>query len=348
LAETHTRETELSTTVALPNESSTSLLVKDPLLTRTPVTYDRVFFPYGFPVRLQTNSQHVMEAAEISWATYRQKFDRPELNVRCFTAVSKSPACTEPPVFRSQRHLLSIVADGENFAALDLNQGFSFGWVTEATARSSEYFRQCFLDVMIYPLLEIRDLITLHAACVVYNGKGILLAGDSGAGKSSLAYACARRGWTYVSDDASAFIRSSATPEVIGHPHKFRFREPVGQLFPEFLGLKSTLRAYGKPTIEVRTAALDHVRTADASSIDAIVFLNRTAYTFGPPILVQLDEPDAWQRLAPSVWAIDHPAFEERLNALRRLLERPIFEMRYRAFDPAIELLEDLAEGAFA
>jgi hypothetical protein len=337
----------------LPNTYSTvaesiqesNLLANDPLLTRTCITERRIFFAYGFPVELSSNSALVIEAAEISWGSYPQRYSRAPLEIRCFVAESDSPACTEPPVFRSQGTLLSIVVDRENFACLDLQNGFSFGWVTSSTVRSTEYFRQCLLDVMIYPLLEIRDLITLHAACVVFAGRGILLAGDAGAGKSSLSYACARSGWTYVSDDASAFVRNSTTPEVIGHPHKFRFREPVGQLFPEFLGLTSTVRAYGKPTIEVRTKELENMRTADASPIHAIVFLNRAGYSEGPPSLIRLSEEDAWNRLFPSVWAIQMPAFQERLLALRRLLERPIYEMRYREFGPAIQGLEQLALG---
>ena len=59
-----------------------------------------------------------------------------------------------------------------------------------------------------------------------------------------------------------AFIRGSDPLEIIGHPQKFRFREPVGQLFPEFSGLKSTLRAYGKPTIEIKTRSLEGIATA--------------------------------------------------------------------------------------
>ena len=62
--------------------------------------------------------------------------------------------------------------------SLDLNAGFAFGWATQATAQNQEYLRQCLLDVMIYPLLEVKHLITLHAACVVHRGKGILLAGN--------------------------------------------------------------------------------------------------------------------------------------------------------------------------
>lgn len=326
--------------------SSISLepLVNDPLLTRVPLEHEAMFYPYGFPVRIRSNSVTTLEAADRSWSTYRHRHDHAPLDIRLALSKSGSPGCVEPPAFRSQGHLLSIVADRENFASLDLNAGFAFGWATEATARNQEYFRQCLLDVMIYPLLEVRHLITLHAACVMYRGKGILLAGDSGAGKSSLSYACARRGWTFVSDDASAFQRNAPFPKVIGHPQKFRFREPVGELFPEFRDLKSTLRAYGKPTIEVRTQTIDHIKGAEESPVNAIVFLNRPAYESGPPVLLPVSRAEAWNRLSFSVWAVQMPAFEERLAALDRLLAVPIYELRYAEFGPAIDLLERISE----
>lgn len=318
--------------------------VNDPLLTRVPLNHAALFYPYGFPVRVRSNSAMTLEAADRSWSTYRRRYDHAPLDIRLALSESSSPGCLEPPVFRSQGHLLSIISDRENFAFLDLGAGFAFGWATEATAQNQEYFRQCLLDVMIYPLLEVRHLITLHAACVIYQGKGMLLAGNSGAGKSSLSYACARRGWTFVSDDASAFQRSAPDPKVIGHPQKFRFREPVGELFPEFRDLKSSLRAYGKPTIEVSTQSLDNIITAEESAVNAIVFLNRAAYESGAPVLIPVSAEEAWNRLSFSVWAVQMPAFEERLAALERLLTVPIYEMRYSELDPAIDLLERVIE----
>jgi hypothetical protein len=238
-------------------------IVNDPLFTSITLDYEGMFYPYGYPARIRSNSAVTLEAAERSWRTYRCRHNERPLDIRLVISKTDRPACVDPPEFRSQGHLLSIVADRENFAALDLQLGFAFGWATESTAHNQEYFRQCLLDVMVYPLLEIRHLVTLHAACVRYRDKGILLAGNSGAGKSSLSYACARRGWTFVSDDASAFQRGSPEPKVIGHPQKFRFREPVGELFPEFKGLKSTLRAYGKPTIEVLTRTIEFIQRAE-------------------------------------------------------------------------------------
>ena len=311
----------------------------DPLLTRVSLDYQALYYPYGFPVRVRSNSAITLEAAHRSWNTYRCRHDQPPLDIRLALSESNSPGCVEPPVFRSQGHLLSIVSDRDNFATLDLDAGFAFGWTTQATAQNQEYFRQCLLDVMVYPLLEVRHLITLHSACVMYEGKGILLAGNSGAGKSSLSYACARRGWTFVSDDASAFQRNAPDPKVIGHPQKFRFREPVGELFPEFRDLKSSLRAYGKPTIEVSTKSLEII-TAEESRVNAIVFLNRPAHESGPPILIPISAEEAWNRLSFSIWAVQMSAFEERLAALDRLLAVPIYEMRYSELDPAMDLLE--------
>jgi HPr Serine kinase C-terminal domain len=319
-------------------------LVNDPLLTRVPFEYEAMFYPYGFPVRIRSNSATTMDAADRSWSTYRCRHDHAPLEIRLALSESNSPACVEPPTFRSQGHLLSIVADRENFASLDLQAGFAFGWATEATAKNQEYFRQCLLDVMIYPLLEVKHLITIHAGCVMHRGKGVLLAGDSGAGKSSLSYACARRGWTFVSDDASAFQRNSSPLTVIGHPQKFRFREPVGELFPEFSGLKSTIRAYGKPTIEVRTRTIEYIQGAEESPVNAIVFLNRPAYESGPPVLIPLSPDEVWNRLSFSVWAVQMPAFHERLTALERLTAVPSYELRYAEFDPALDLLERFVE----
>ena len=113
-----------------------------------------------------------MKAAETSWSTYRQKKFSAPLDIRCYVAEGESKMCFDPPTFRSQGHLLSIVVNNENFACLDLERGMSFAWVNEATVANQEYFRQCFLDVMIYPLLEIAHLVTLHAAWNV-QGKGI-------------------------------------------------------------------------------------------------------------------------------------------------------------------------------
>jgi hypothetical protein len=318
-------------------------VINDPLMTRVPLPHEAVFFPYGFPMRIRSNSPATLRAADLSWGAYPKKFQYPPFDVRLLISNSDSPAQTEAPQSLSQGHLVSVIADAENFVCLDLNAGFGFGWATPATAGNTDYFRQCLLDVMVYYILEIRHLVILHAACVMFQGKGILLAGDSGAGKSSLAYACARRGWTYVSDDESALLRHGKESVVMGHPHRFRFRDSVGELFPELQGMKSSIRAFGKKTIEVNTDSLSPMETAGESPVDSIIFLNRAKHRSSPPKLSPLPAEEVWERLSSSLWDVQLPAYVERLAAVERLLTLPAFEICYQELNPAIDLLENIA-----
>ncbi len=319
------------------------LEIPDPLFASTSVTHQKMFYPHGFPARLSSNSALVMKAAEASWSGSRQRFDRPPLDIRCFVADSKLECSAGPGTFRSQGHLISIVVDHENFASLDVNTGLSFAWVTTATAQNMPYLRYMFLEAMAYTQLEIRDLASVHAACVSFEGRGVLLAGDSGAGKSTLAYACATRGWTYVSDDASAFVRTSEKLDVLGVPSLFRFREAAATLFPEFQETAVSCRPGGKQTLAIETSQLPHIATAQRSRVHAVVFLDRMAYVSGPPSLVPVTEEEAWTRLTSSLFEIQHPAYEERLETFYRLLQLPTFVFRYRELDAAVSALRELA-----
>lgn len=64
------------------------------------------------------------------------------------------------------------------------------------------------------------DLIDLHAAAVARDGTALLLPAANSAGKTTLALALVRSGWSYLSDDVSPL----ETSPVRVHP----FRKPVG------------------------------------------------------------------------------------------------------------------------
>ncbi len=106
-----------------------------------------------------------------------------------------------------------------NFYIVDLLQGFSFGWVNAAAISHRNYFRYHFLEAAALAHIVNRHAAPVHAACVERQGRGVLLCGDSGAGKSSLAFACARAGWTYVTDDASFLINGESERRVVGNCH---------------------------------------------------------------------------------------------------------------------------------
>jgi hypothetical protein len=167
------------------------------------------------------------------------------------------------------------------------------------------------------------------------------LCGDSGAGKSSLAYAGARAGWTYVCDDASYLPLNCSDRLVIGNRHKIRFRSQGIRLFPELGERPITPRAAGKPSVEVSTAELSSLTTSDSAVIEYIIFLNRRDP--GGDALVPLSKTSVlpwfrqWCFTAPAQSRADQDA------ALDRLLAAPIYELRYRDLEWAVGRLEQLA-----
>jgi serine kinase of HPr protein (carbohydrate metabolism regulator) len=183
----------------------------------------------------------------------------------------------------------------------------------------------------------------LHGAVVMRNGKGVMLTGDSFAGKSTLAYACARAGWTYVSDDAASLVRACADRFVVGDPHSIRFRPDAPELFPELSDHLATVRPNGKVAIEVLTRQLG-LTIAAAANIDHVVYLNREgapqAATIG-----RLSKESVRDQLASYAVLGTQQVRREQFACYDRLLEAELWEMQYSDLDNAVARLERLVDG---
>jgi hypothetical protein len=236
---------------------------------------------------------------------------------------------------------LIIQADAANYIVSDLDKGQAWGEVSAASLDSLEHLRYYFLEAAALSMISALRAVAIHAACVTWRGCGILLCGESGAGKSSLAYACARLGWGYVSDDASYLMLEGYNRRAIGNSNQIRFRDSAPKLFPELVGRPITYRVAGKPSIEVPTSELSHVARNDSAEIAYIVFLNRDGQTH--PGLRPLSAETArnyfyrFLLLPPD----KSPAV---VGALERLLQAERFELSYTDVDQGVELMRRLIE----
>jgi hypothetical protein len=310
------------------------------VLSNVELSLRATFFPLGFPVEIATNSPAVLAAAEQSWRLFRPQFDFPPLRVELGVAEDE-PGMTDlppAPVCRVREHLLTNVADGGNFVACDLKHGFAFGWVTRSTADSPLYLRYHFLEAAVLAMLSTLRAAALHAACVAPYGHGMLLCGDSGAGKSSLAFAGARSGWTYISDDSTYLPLDRGDRLVVGNSHQIRFRDSGVQLFPELEGRSITPRATGKPSIEVSTLEFPELITSDSARVEYIVFLNRR--NAATPGLHPCSRESALRWFLQASLLSAGAAAE---SGVRNLVGVEVFELRYTDLDWAVERLEQLA-----
>jgi hypothetical protein len=96
-------------------------------------------------------------------------------------------------------------------------------------------------------LLRERGRFALHASAVARHGDGLLIAGESGSGKSTTALSLIQAGWDWLADDV-ALLESGATPSLHGFGRGFSFHPALAE---RLTGL------CGEPVADKRFAAID-------------------------------------------------------------------------------------------
>lgn len=325
--------------------SSPTRVPDDPLLCDFPLPLSATFYPMGFTLHIRTNSEHVLAAVEESWGPYTKSRNEPAIHLEIGVKAGASPERPKPVWPRARGPLASLIHGPDDFVICDSAKGAGFGWVTPAVVEDHPYFRWYFLDSAVYFLLTPMYLTPLHAGCVVLDGKGVLLTADSETGKTTLTYACARVGWTFVSDDASELLRSASDRRIIGRPHSIRFREPARDLFPELRDRVPARRPTGKWNIEVRTAELPGIRTASECDAHYLIFLNRSDP--GPQRLQPFSRDEAFRRLTAQLCYGEEKIRLAQRHSIQTLLNIPVLELCYRDLDWAEQTLRRLVYEGF-
>jgi hypothetical protein len=301
------------------------------------------YHPLGFTVEIATNYADVLAAAEENWGPFRRVFPEPPVKLRIAVVEGGASECPPAPIVRGYDKLLIRVADGANFSVSDMERVISMGWLTPAAAANRGYLRYYFLDGMSWDLLEPLYLTSIHAACVRWGNSGVLLCGDSGAGKSSLAFACALKGWMFLADDSICLVRKSSQPVVVGNSSQIRFRDSAVALFPELWDRQITRRINGKLSIEVPTASFPGIKTISECSVDYIVFLKRGEP--GAPRLLSFPKETALQWLEKTVYYGDEAVRAAQRASLRNVMTAKIFELQYDDLDSAVAKLKAMVRG---
>src|SRR4029077_17267959 len=118
----------------------------DPLLANCELPRRARFYPLGFPLELETNSEDVIQAAAEEWGRFAPRFE--ETPVRLSLGVTEReemPLPSEPRMV-SREHLIASLWDQSNFAVCDMRSAFAFGWVTRTVARDHVFLRYHFLQ----------------------------------------------------------------------------------------------------------------------------------------------------------------------------------------------------------
>jgi len=139
-----------------------------------------------------------------------------------------------------------------SFLSIDLSAGRAVGSLSGAFIDAPLEEQRGLLLFAFLMLLSRHRLYPLHAAGVWHAGRGFLLVGNSGCGKTSLTCALTRCGWHYLSDDSALLRLGPGGVEALAFGRPFHCAPAMLRHFPE-LATHPQPPSGGKRLVDVRS-----------------------------------------------------------------------------------------------
>lgn len=131
-----------------------------------------------------------------------------------------------------------VVIDGASYMAQ--------GYLVRPESMAPD-IRVSFVHFAMTELLKRRGLYTFHATALEHNGKGVLIPGFSGRGKTTSFLSLLRSGYRYLSDDHPFFRLNGARVEVLPYPLKINVTDQTVSFFPELRTAPPSVLHTGTP-----------------------------------------------------------------------------------------------------
>lgn len=295
---------------------------------------DAVYVLAGQPVRMRSVGRKLGEFIDLPFAHLRgvdrnlsvhslaiELWDERESNVSCRIGLSRDDLDLHPNLKRSADGRYASYQLQHSLVCLDRVSGSMVGYVSNAEELSL-YERGRPLHVPLGLWHKNQHMPLVHAGLVSKNGRGVLLGGSGGSGKSTSAVMCACAGFDYLSDDLVG-LELSSDGGFVGHSlYNSTFMEP--DHLKRFSQLERHairgMYAFEKKHL-VLLSQIASVRFARSCRIDFIV-LPRVLHR-PRSVLRRASRGETLMALAPSSLLVGERSYAmEGFNKLARLVEQ--------------------------
>jgi hypothetical protein len=182
----------------------------DPFGERTGNAMSRTLHLLGGRFRFESDNRDLLRLVDAAYSdlpAHRFASTPPDFRVRLVLAPAANRQ-TRPPAISmlSGPDILGAATESSNFALLSVEQRSALICVTPRMLAFPYHARYELLEFAVFTLASrAQGLVPLHAACVGIDGKGIILMGDTGAGKTTVSLQCLLRGFDFLAED-SVFV----------------------------------------------------------------------------------------------------------------------------------------------
>ncbi|HEV3401931.1 MAG TPA: hypothetical protein VG078_08945, partial [Acidimicrobiales bacterium] len=213
--------------------------------------------------------------------------------------------------------VINVEHEGVTMVA-DLGAGLVETWVGDADHRARWLATHPFFTLAILEVLKRRGLHSVHAAaCAADGGSVLLVPGQSGAGKTTLALALARAGLGLLGDDTVFLAERESTLQVLGFPDEVDVTDQTASLLPELSHLLERPKPPGAVKHRLRAEEVYEARLVGSGRPTALVFPEVAGCE--DSTLVPMSPDDALMELLPNVLLTEASSSQSHLDALGRL-----------------------------
>lgn len=279
---------------------------------------------------VRSNSQEILQAM-------RETFDevgsrhQADLHLRFHVdfTVNNAP-CWSKPHFRALDHLYYATYGPCDSMLVDQLSRRVIGSFSPAVAHDLCYWKQTVLPVLLGIVSASIGVTPIHCACVVKSGAGLLLGGESGAGKSTAALSLSRNGFSYLSDDCTYLSRTATGILAWGLPTPVKLLPDAVNYFPELVSLNPALSLNGEWALNVDPTEIFNVERSLSCAPRWLVFLERKADSL--PVIKPLSSCEAASRLVADLETMPPlivDQYEYQLETINHLVDRECWVVQH-------------------
>ena len=212
---------------------------------------------------------------------------------------------------------------------INLRSREAIGRFSAGMARDSGYWAEVILPMIVSIAAGALGMAELHCACVAKNQNGLLLAGPSRSGKSTLSLALSQAGFEFLSDDRTLCSLRAGQLLAWGMPVSPKLRREAAAWFPQLRGKEPRHLQKGELVFRCSPAGDLRFNRVRVCEPQCVIFLEQKAgsgFELGP-----MPREDAVTRLEKDLMSELPETVEAQAAIIDRLADLPRWHLQYSA-----------------